>query len=75
MMPDEDIFDQIHFREVDSGANIWIVKPNDPGVFNGTMDLNGVDCVSPIQTYLDLQHLPERADEATDMIRSIIQLG
>lgn len=74
-MPDDEIMDQIHFRQVDSGTNIWFIQPNDPGVFQGARNVGGIDCVSPIQTYLDLQHLPERSSEAAEMIRSMIKLG
>ena len=75
LMPEDEIFDQVQFRNVDSGANVWVVKPNDLGVFEGMINVNGIDCVSLIQTYLDLQHLPERSSEAAEMILSTIQPG
>ena len=40
------------------------------GVFAGARDLGGRPCVSPPQVYLDLLHLPERAKEAAEQLRS-----
>lgn len=69
-MPEEEIIKKVGFRDVDSGANIWLVKPNDPGVFMGSVEREGVMCVSPVQTYLDLRHQPERSKEAADALRT-----
>lgn len=68
-MPEEDNIKRVGFRDVESGANIWLVKPNDHGVFMGSVEREGVICVSPVQTYLDLQHQPERSKEAADALR------
>ena len=31
---------------------------------------DGLNCVAPVQVYLDLLHLPERADEAARHLRA-----
>ena len=60
---------QLGFREERRGANVWFVVPNDEGVFQAGMTRDGVRCVHPAQTYLDLQEHPERAAEAADELR------
>ncbi len=49
---------------------MWIVTPNDAGVFYAAKDVNGVRCVRPVQAYLDLAGQPERAKEAAAELRS-----
>ncbi len=67
--PGKNIFDQLHFREDDRGANTWLVVPNDKGVFHGSLDQAGIVCVHPVQVILDLKGHPERAKEAASMVR------
>jgi len=67
--PGEKLFDQLHFREDDRGANSWLVVPNDKGVFHGSLNQEGIVCVHPVQVYLDLKGHPERAKEAASMVR------
>jgi hypothetical protein len=57
-------------RRVTKGANIQLVGPNDMGVFSGERDHEGLRCVAPVQTYLDLLQLPERANEAAHHLRA-----
>jgi hypothetical protein len=52
------------------GANVQLVGPDDPGVFVGEQVHEGLNCVLPVQIYLDLGHLPERADDAAAHLRS-----
>ena len=40
-------------------ANLWLVLPDDEGVFHGSQEQNGVRYVSAVQTYLDLKGQPE----------------
>lgn len=63
------LFDRLHFREDDRGANTWLVVPNDKGVFHGSSARDGIVCVHPIQIYLDLKGHPERSSEAASMVR------
>ena len=53
----------LSFRTTERGANVWVLVPDDPGVFQGARMHQGVYCVSPVQTYLDLHAHPERAKE------------
>ena len=67
--PANSLFDSLHFREDERGANTWLVVPNDEGIFQGTMAREGIPCVHPVQVYLDLKGHPERASEAASMLR------
>jgi hypothetical protein len=58
-------------RETAAGANVWIVVPNDTGVFTGGEDRAGIPCVSALQTYLDLKGHAERAGEAAEELRRV----
>jgi hypothetical protein len=61
--------DALGLRRGDRGANVQLIGPDDVGVFHGSRDIDGYPCVSPVQVYLDLQHLPERAKDAADQLR------
>lgn len=67
--PEGALLEHLGFREVESGANTWLVVPNDEGVFQGASDRDGVRCVHPVQAYLDLREHPERAKEAAEQLR------
>ena len=51
------------------GANVQLIGPSDVGVFDGASDAGGVTCAAPVQVYLDLLALPERAQEAAVHLR------
>jgi hypothetical protein len=70
--PGKNLFDLLHFREDDRGANTWLVVPNDQGVFHGSSACDDIVCVHPVQIYLDLKGHPERAKEAASIIRQEI---
>lgn len=61
--------DAVDLRRNERGANVQIVGPDDRGVFLGQRELEDLPCVSPVQIYLDLGHLPERADDAARQLR------
>lgn len=65
-----DLREHLGFREESRGANLWLVIPDDRGVFDGSTMVEGVECVHPIQIYLDLFGHPERAPEAAEHLRS-----
>ena len=67
--PSTELTTTLGFRDEPRGANIWLVVPNDEGVFYGATDVEGVRCVHPIQTILDLKAHPERSREAIDVLR------
>ncbi len=68
--PTPEQLDRLSFREESSGANVWLVIPNDEGVFQGATSRDGVQCVHPLQAYLDLEAHPERAVEAAQQLRA-----
>ena len=57
-------------RPVERGENVWVVVPKDEGVFHGSVRMEGIRCVHPVQVYLDLSGHPERAKEAAAHLRS-----
>lgn len=64
-----DVADRLAIRVAPTGANVQLVGPDDIGVFLGEEDRDGIRCVSTVQVYLDLLHLPERAGEAAQHLR------
>lgn len=64
-----DVADRLGVRRNERGANLQLVGPNDGGVFAFGSEVEGVRVVSPVQVYLDLQALPERAAEAAEHLR------
>ena len=68
--PSTALLDAVSFREEERGANVWLVVPNDEGVFHGASLVEGIRCVHPVQVYLDLEAHPERADEAARSLRA-----
>ncbi len=57
------------FREEVTGANTWLVVPNDQGVFHGAELVDDIRCVHPVQAYVDLKDHPEGATEAATELR------
>ena len=68
-MPSRSLLEQIDFFDEPNGANLWLVVPDDEGVFQGSQERAGIRCVSPPQTYLDLKNQPERAKDAAAELR------
>lgn len=56
----------IDFIEQDKGSNVWLVLPDDRGVFEGTRRLGDINCAHPVQVWLDLKDQPERAKDASE---------
>jgi len=57
---------ELHASE--RGANVWLLSPDDDGVFEGSQEIDGVRCVHPLQAWLDLGAHPERAPEAAEVL-------
>lgn len=55
---------------VERGENVWLVVPDDDGVFFRASQERGVRCVHPVQAYLDLLSQPERSAEAAKQLRA-----
>ena len=68
--PSPALIERLGYREDTRGANLWLVVPNDEGVFQGAVEKDGVRCVSPVQVYVDLKDHPERSSEAAVRLRS-----
>ena len=72
MMPSAEARQEMGFHEQPKGENVWLVVPNDEGVFHGAADREGIRCVHPVQVYLDLKNHPERSEEAAAQLRQKI---
>jgi hypothetical protein len=75
-MPSRSLLKEIEFSDEPKGANLWLVLPDDEGVFHGSQEQAGIRCVSPVQAYLDLKAQPERAkDAAVELRRKLLNWG
>jgi hypothetical protein len=72
---EEDLRREVGFHEEERGENVWLIVPNDMGVFHGSSRRGGVECVHPVQAYLDLKGHPERSEEAADHLRKELLAG
>lgn len=63
------------FHEETRGENVWLVVPNDEGVFHGAVERSGIRCAHPVQVYLDLKDHPERSEEAAGPLRQFLLKG
>lgn len=68
--PAPTLLEDLSFREDPRGANVWLVVPNDEGVFHEASRHDGVRHVHPVQVYVDLKDHPERADDAAERLRA-----
>jgi len=69
-----DLVKTLGLKEVPSGPNVTLLSPYDEGVFYGAADVNGIQIVSPVQTYLDLIGFRGRGEEAaTFLLEQVIQ--
>ena len=68
-MPSRSLLKEVEFSDEPKGANLWLVLPDDEGVFQGSQTQQGIRCVSPVQAYLDLKGQPERAPDAAVELR------
>ena len=69
LMPTKKLLNEIEFKAEPRGANVWLIVPDDDGVFHGCHEQAEVRCVSPVQTYLDLKGHSERARDAALELR------
>lgn len=73
--PSAALMEKLGFHEEPRGANLWLVVPNDDGVFHAAGTYDGVRCVHPVQAFLDLKAHPERAAEAAERLRTELLSG
>lgn len=69
-IPEEGLKRKIGLREDPKGANVWLVLPNDEGVFHEGSTREDIRHVHPVQAYLDLKGHPERSEEAAESVKS-----
>ena len=59
----------LQMKPTSSGANVWVFRPFDEGVYYGLQNRDGISVVSNIQLYLDLINFPGRGEEQANAIR------
>lgn len=69
----DSLADALGWKRVTSGANVSILAPYDEGVFFGSQEVGGIQIVTPVQIYLDLQNYRGRGQEAANNIRKVIE--
>jgi len=67
--PMEQWVQALDLRPVESGPNVVLLGPYDPGVFHRTQTVEGVTLVGNIQLYLDLSSDPGRGREQAEFLR------
>ena len=71
-LPGKAACEELGFHETERGDNVWLVQPNDAGVFHGSAEREGIACAHPVQVYLDLKNHPERSAEAAEALRKAL---
>jgi hypothetical protein len=64
-----ELLSYLDFSESDVGSNTIIASPNDQSIFWDIEEIGGIQCVHPIQAFLDLKGHPERAQEAMSELK------
>jgi len=49
--------------------NIWLIIPNDEGIFHGSFEQDGIHSVHPVQAFIDLQWHFHEGQAAAELIR------
>jgi len=57
-------------RAVPSGGNLWLLVPEDEGIFFETQEQEGFRLVSDVQIYLDLVDMGQRGPDAAQALRA-----
>lgn len=57
-------------RPVPTGGNLWLITPEDEGVFIETQECEGFRLVSDVQIYLDLVQMGQRGPDAAEALRT-----
>ena len=71
-LPGKAACEELGFHETERGENVWLVQPNDAGVFHGSTEREGIACAHPVQVYLDLKNHPARSAEAAEALRKTL---
>ena len=65
----ERLTDDLPWRRVNSGGNLWLVVPGDDGVFFETREENGFQIATDVQIYLDLLQVGQRGPDQAEELR------
>lgn len=60
---------ELGLRDVERGANFYLISPYDEGVFYGLRKVKGIPVIGNIQLYLDLFKYPARGKEQAEYAR------
>jgi len=60
------------WKPVDTGANVYVIRPDDEGVFYSTIEKDGRRLVHPVQNYLDLMREGGRAQDQAEELRRVV---
>lgn len=60
---------ELEIKQTSSGANLWVFRPFDEGVYYGMQNHEGVSVASNVQLYLDLINYKGRGEEQATAIR------
>lgn len=61
--------EKLDLREIEAGANFYLITPYDEGVFYGLRRVKEIPIVGNIQLYLDLIKYPARGKEQAEFLR------
>lgn len=64
----EAVAEEAGLKQVDSGANVRLLEPYDPGVFYKSSEISGLRVSCPVQVYLDVLAQKGRGEEAAESI-------
>jgi hypothetical protein len=57
------------YEVAERGENLWLMQPRDEGVYYGSKEIAGVNCVNPVQLYHDLIFAPHRGKALAEKVR------
>jgi hypothetical protein len=63
------ILNTVPARRVNTGGNLWLIVPEDDGVWQDGIAIGGFPLVSDVQTYLDLLQVGQRGPETAAELR------
>lgn len=67
------LLEKLGWKAVSSGSNVSLLTPYDDSVFFEGKEIDSIQIVSQVQTYLDLQSMRGRGQEAANAVRSAME--
>lgn len=68
-LPESASRQNLGWRPVEDGGNLWLFVPEDPGIFATTQTVKGLPLVTDAQIYVDLQNTGLRGPDAAEALR------